>query len=471
MDRSCTLPVRTLPNRALLGLALVSVTSLLMADGVARADDWTRFRGPNGSGVSEDQAPVPAEFSATQNLKWKVELPGPGSSSPIVVGNKVFVTCWSGYGTDRNSPGDQDQLRRHLVCVDRETGKIVWDKSVAPELPEDRFGGMFAEHGYASHTPICDGQRVYVFFGKSGALAFDLDGNQLWQTKVGEGLDPSGWGSASSPVLYKNILIVTASAESNSLVGLDTATGKELWRQQADGIAGTWGTPVLVPVDDTRTDLVIGVPGEIWGINPETGKLRWYSNGVSPMSFCSSVVADNGIVYAIEGREGGSIAVRAGGKGDVSESYVVWSGRDRGRIATPLIADGRLYFIASKVVKCLDAKTGETVFEGRLTGGQAAAGGEGGRPGGQPGGQPGGFGGRGRGGMGGQDYSSPVAADGKLFYVARNGDIFVVKLGTEFEQLAVNRLTADREDFSGSPAISNGQLFIRSSRHLYCVAK
>jgi len=132
-------------------------------------------------------------------MKWKVALPGPGSSSPIVVGDRIFVTCWSGYGVDRGNPGDQKALRLHLICLDRNTGKTIWDKAVEPTLPEDNYGGMFAEHGYASHTPVSDGERVYVYFGKSGALAFDMDGNQLWQTKIGTESDPRGWGSASRP--------------------------------------------------------------------------------------------------------------------------------------------------------------------------------------------------------------------------------------------------------------------------------
>lgn len=209
-------------------LAWVSAALMFGAANFSWAGDWPRFRGPNGSGVSADAGPLPAKFSATENLRWKVPLPGPGSSCPIVVGDKIFVTCWSGYGVDRASPGEQGNLRRHLVCIDRKTGSTLWTSDIEPVLPEDQYGGMFAEHGYASHTPVSDGERVYVYFGKTGALAFDMDGKQLWQTKVGQESDPRGWGSASSPVIYKNVLIVTASAESEALVGLDAKTGKEL---------------------------------------------------------------------------------------------------------------------------------------------------------------------------------------------------------------------------------------------------
>lgn len=438
------------------------------------AEDWLRFRGPNGSGVSADTAPVPAKWSATENLKWKVALPGPGHSCPIIVGDRVFVTCWSGYGVDRGNPGQQEDLKRHLICLDRKDGKTIWDKSVSAVLPEDRYGGMFAEHGYASHTPVSDGKRVFVFFGKSGALAFDLEGNQLWQTPCGDGTDPRGWGSSCSPILYKNLVIITASAESTSMFALDQETGKEVWKQQADGFNSTWGTPLLVKVDDSRTDLVLGVPYEIWGFNPDTGKLRWYCEAMDTDSYCSSVVADGAVVFGVEGRGGGSIAVKAGGKDDVTKTHVVWSGRDNNRIGTPLIHDGRMYFFSNRVANCIDLKTGERVFQGRLENAAGSTTLPAATPAPKPADAanpprrgPGGFGG----GMGGQDYASPVLADGKIIFVSRGGDMYVIKAGDKFEQLSVNRVTADREDFSASPAVSDGQIFIRSSKHLYCIAE
>ena len=445
----------------------------------ASAGDWSRFRGPNGSGVCDDKEPTPVTWSAKENLKWKVALPGPGSSCPIVVGDKVFVTCWSGYGVDRNDLGNQEDLKRHLVCVDRTSGKILWSSAVAAKLPEDRYGGMFAENGYASHTPVSDGKRVYAFFGKSGVTAFDMDGKQLWQADVGHESDRRGWGTASSPILFENLVIVTASIESAALVALDKETGKEVWRKKADGFESTWGTPVLVKVNDERTDLVIGVPYDIWGFNPKTGKFLWYCPAMDTDSYCSSLVVDGDTVIGIEGRGGGSIAVRAGGVDDVSKTNVVWSGRDNNRIGTPVVYEGRAYFVASRIANCLDAKTGKKVFQARLTSdASSVAQDEAPRsptergpaeraPGG---GFGGGFGGRGGGGRG-QDYSSPIVADGKVYYTARNGETFVFKAGATFEQLAVNRLTEEAEDFSATPAASAGQLFIRSSKHLYCVSK
>ncbi len=251
----------------------------------ASAEDWRQFRGSNHGATSSE---APLTWSETENLKWKTELPGLGMSSPVVVGNRVFVTYWNGYGLDAGDPGDQENLERHLACIDRKTGELTWSKGVKATLPEDRYGGMLTQHGYASHTPVSDGKRVVAFFGKSGVFAFDLEGKQLWQRSVGEWTDRRGWGSAASPILYEGIVIVNAAIEDGALYGLDVKTGEVLWRQEAESLYSTWSTPALVKVDDERTDLVVPVPYEVWGLNPATGKLRWYVTGIESDSQCST---------------------------------------------------------------------------------------------------------------------------------------------------------------------------------------
>ena len=460
-----------------LGLLLFALAA---GTGTASASDWTRFRGPDGSGISPDTQPLPVKWSDTENLRWKFKMPGPGSSSPIVVGHRVLVTCWTGYGVDRDNSGDEKDLRRHLICLDRQSGNVLWDTSVAPVLPEDPYTGMFTQHGYASHTPASDGQRVYVFFGKTGVLAFDLDGKQLWQTSVGTGSGIHDWGSASSPILYKNLVIVTASAESESLVALDKETGKEVWRHKDAGFSGTWGTPILVDCGKARTDLVISVPSKFWGFNPDDGKLRWQCDGLSSDTICSSAIAHDGVVYALETgpRGGGTMAVRAGGEGDVTKTGVLWRGSERSRIGTPMFEDGRIYWLNNHVANSIDAATGKPVYQTRVGGGAVS---EPPKPVGPPPGQPApgkpGAKGPGRrpGGRGGailgMDYASPVLANGKIYFVSRTGDVFVYATGPEFKLLGQNRFAADGGDYSATPAISDGQLFIRSSKYLYCVAE
>jgi hypothetical protein len=349
-------------------------------------------------------------------------------------------------------------------------------------------------HGYASHTPVSDGEHVYVFFGKTGVLAFDLDGNQLWKTSVGTGSDRRAWGSSSSPILYDDLVIVTASAEARALIGLNQKTGQEVWRQETDGVADVWGTPLLAKLDEDRTDLVLGVPYEFWGLNPNSGKLRWYAEVLDTDQYSSSVVVADGVVYGIEGRGGGSAAVKLGGKKNVTDTHLLWTGNDSGRFGTPLVHDKRIYFFSAGVANCIDATDGSRIFQERLPGsnsvGRGGAGrggfgrdadrgdgppadrGFGGRrggPGGFGGGPAGGFGGRG--GFGGIDYASPVMADGKIYYVQNSGTTFVVNASEQFELLATNKITEDNETFSGTPAISDGKLFIRSGKHLYCIGQ
>lgn len=483
--------------RRISGWLQAVLVSAAVASTSADASDWPRFRGPNGTGVSTDKEPLPTTFSDKENLKWKVALAGAGVSCPIVVGDKVFVTSYSGYGLDRQNPGDMAALKRHMQCLDRSTGKVIWEKTIDAVLPEDEYSGMgVPEHGYASHTPVCDGQHVYGFFGKAGVYAWDLDGKELWHSSVGKGSDDRAWGSSSSPILAGKVLVVPAGAESRAVVGIDAETGKELWKAESDNLGNVWGTPALCKVDDARTDVVIGAPMEIWGLNPENGKLRWYCSAMQTDQFNSSVLIDGTTVYAVEGRGGGSIAVKAGGKGDVTATNVVWSGNDSNRFSTPLLYEGRLYLVSGGTVKCVNAADGKEIFQSRIAGGAAggpgqpgAPGGPGGpgqgdpgqRPGGPPGqagpgqggpGRPGGFGGGrgGRGGMGGTDYASPVIGDGKIYYVTRGGEIHVIKPSETFEKLATNRLTTDQEEFSATPAISNGQIFFRSNKHLYCVS-
>ncbi|MCA9265821.1 MAG: PQQ-like beta-propeller repeat protein [Planctomycetales bacterium] len=428
------------------------------------AADWSRFRGPNGSGVSPENDAAPVTWSTSSNIVWKKEMPGPGSSSPIIVGDRVYLTYWSGYGVDSEKPGEQQDLKRHVLCLDRKTGETVWDRGVQAVLPEDDYRGMFAQHGYATHTPVSDGERIYVFFGKTGVLAFDLDGKQLWQTSVGDELDGRNWGSASSPILHGDKVIVLASAESHSIAALDKATGAIAWQQEAEGLGSVWTTPNLITTDAGDTELILAVPGEVWGMNPDTGKLNWYCNAVSANAMCASAVVDDGQVYLIGGREGGSIAIRSGGKGDVSESHIAWQGRDRAGIGTPVLFDGRLYWVNSGVVNCIDAKTGERVYQSRLQASQGDnAADESPTEDEDSGGRPR------RGGMGNGDYASPVVANGKLYHTTRGGETYVILLGPEFKQLAVNSLASDGGDFSATPAVSKGQLFVRSSKFVYCI--
>ena len=175
---------------------LILAVLALPAHGV----DWTQFRGPNGLGLS-DETKLPAEWSADENVVWRTKLPGLGTSSPITLGQSIYLTCYSGYAESIEEPGDMANLQRHLVCLERTSGKLVWTKVIKPQLPESAYrGGNDSRHGYSSSTPTTDGKHLYVFFGKSGVFCFDLEGNEIWNTVVGTG--SRGWGSSNSPVLF-----------------------------------------------------------------------------------------------------------------------------------------------------------------------------------------------------------------------------------------------------------------------------
>ena len=408
---------------------------------IANAEDWPRFRGPSGLGVATDSDSLPTTWSPNANLAWKAALPGPGASSPIIVGGKVFVTCYSGYGESRENIGKIENLMRHLVCIDMKSGDKVWQKDVPAAQPEDKYEGAgVPAHGYASHTPVSDGKHVYVFYGKSGVRAYDMDGNEKWYAEVGKETDPMKWGSSCSPVLHENLLIVTAAAESQSIIGFDKTSGKEVWRQEAEGLDNTWGTPALVKAGHDRTDLVMFVTGEVWGMDPATGKLRWHAEKATeaPQAY-SSIVQHGKRVFAVTGRGGGSLAVDAGGKGAVE---TVWKGRDSASYASPVLHEDKLYSVASNIVTVIDANTGERLDQVRIKGS---------------------MGGRG-------DYPSPIVVGSRLYHLNGKGQMFVFSLGDKVKQEAVSRVSAEEgENFWGTPAVSDGRMLFRSSKYLYCV--
>ncbi|MGV3485833.1 MAG: PQQ-binding-like beta-propeller repeat protein [Planctomycetaceae bacterium] len=440
--------------------SVLALTVPMAALSVCCAEDWNRFRGPHGTGITADTAPV--TWNDQDGILWKLELPGRGVSSPIITGDRVFVTCYSGYGT-ADGQGTIADLKRHLVCVERTTGKVLWTKTIDAVMPEDPYEPPgVTSHGYASHTPVSDGELVYVFFGKSGVYAFDLDGHEVWKASVGTGSGPQRWGSAASPVIHDNLLIVTAAEESESLVALDKSTGKTVWTSPAEGLQNTWGTPVIADTDK-GPELVLAVPGEVWGFNAQTGKLRWFARGTSDSTASASVAIADGVVYAVGGRGGDAVAVKVGGKGDVNDSAVIWDANIQGRFASPIAHQGHLYTVNNDVVSCFDAKTGEQIYQERLPEVILA---DYGAPSDFAAGQRRAGGGR----FGGSQYSSPIIADGKLYVTLKSGLVHVLEAAPEFNVLESNWITGDNSGFDATPAVSEGQLILRSGKYLYCIA-
>lgn len=400
----------------------------------ASSDDWPRFRGPSGMGVS-DASGLPLEWSQSKHVAWKSALPGAGASSPITFGDRIYLTCYTGYFVPGQPEGSLEELKRHLLAIRLSDGEIVWDQAVAAKLPEE---DRIRDHGYAASTPAADADRVYAFFGKSGVYAFDHQGKQLWQADVGS--KTNGWGSAASPVLYKDLVFINASVESESLVALDRKTGEEKWR--AGGIREAWNTPLVVTAPSGRQELVVATHGNVLAFDPDTGEPLWSCKTDIGWYMAPSLVAAEGVVYCLGGRSGtAALAVRAGGRGDVTDSHRLWTSQKGSNVSSPVIHDGHLYWMHEQhgIAYCAKAASGGIVYEQRLE-------------------------------RAGQVYASALLADGRLYYLTRDGKSFVLAAKPQFEQLAVNDLS-DRSVFNASPTVAGKRLLLRSDRFLYCIGE
>lgn len=415
-------------------LFLLTLLALALALPLGAAD-WPQFRGPDVSGVSSETG-LPTKWSATDGVAWKTELPGPGTSSPVFVGDHIFLTCYTGYNVPGQPKGDPSALRRHLLRLDRKTGKIQVNKELAAKLPEQET--IRDSHGYASSTPAADAERVYCFFGKSGVFAFDHGGKQLWQADVGERLN--GWGSAASPILHGDLVIVNASVESEQVFAFDRKTGQEKWR--AKGIREAWNTPAVVKNVSGKDELIVPIQGKILAFDPTRGAQLWTCNTDIGWYMVPSVVARDGIVYAIGGRSGvAALAVKTGGSGDVTKTHRLWTGKKGSNVSSPVFHDKHVYFMNdnNETAFCLEAATGNVVYEERIP-------------------------------RAGQVYASALLADGKIYYLSRDGKTHVVAAKPQFDLIATNDL-GDRSLFHATPVAADGRLFLRSDKYLYCIGK
>lgn len=410
----------------------------------SRASEWPQFRGKHSDGKSGDLQ-VPVHWSIQKNLKWKTLLPGPGSSSPIVIMDQVLVTCYSGYGVGDGDPGEMENLVRHLVCVDRSDGSVRWERKIPAKLPEDPYRGYISEHGYASNTPVTNGREVFVFFGKTGVIAFDLNGTELWRTDVGQESSNRRWGSAASLTLHGENVIVNASEESQSIRALNQRTGKQVWIAEASSLELAYGTPLIAALETGKTSLLIAVPGEVWGLDPNTGKLDWYATTGLPGNICPSLSVADDVVYGFGGfPTQGSFAVRLGGKGNVTSSHLIWTSRESSYVASPVFHEGYLYWVSDRGdAICIKASDGTVQFRERLpdlgAGRRRAV------------------------------YASVIYAANKLYVVSRYSGTYILEAKPRFSLIAQNRLEGDDSQFNGTPAFADNGIYIRSDRYLYYI--
>jgi len=410
---------------------------------------WPRFRGPNGGGVTVDPD-VPLEWSAEKNLKWSLELPGPGSSSPVTWGDRIFVTAYSGYGDGKSEDAKPLDLVRHLLCIDLKTGRTLWTASEPAVVAEDSFEEFLPEHGYASSTPATDGERVYCFYGKNGVFAYDFEGRRIWSAPTGKLSSKMTWGSASSVVLSDKAVIINAGDEARALIAFDKLTGKELWRMEHPMLEQTYNTPILHPVSAERTDLIVAFRDEIRGLNPLDGTVRWFS--ASPvggnLSGSPLLISENRIgVFSGFPRTLGTV-FRGGGVGDRSAEALLWeSTQAKSYMPIPVEHKGLLYWVTEDgIATCAQPENGEIVYRERLDISSED-------------------------GRGMAFYASPILVGDHLVAVSRHAGTFIISAKPEFDLVRINRIEGDRTRFQGTPAVSAGNLFLRSEKALHAIAK
>lgn len=432
--------------------AVLVVLAALVAAPLFAADlNWPQFRGPAGQGVTRE-AGLPLEWSDRKNVLWKTELPGRGHSSPIVWGNRIFLTTaiegevvpgakaikHFSDGQEFAHPDGVGADRKHtfeVLALDAATGQILWEKTAWEGTPVDT---RHRRGSFASPTPVTDGTLVFAYFGSEGLFAYDFDGNFVWSYAPGV-VGTMGVGVGTSPLLYKDVVVLLCDEDNGDrsyVVGLDKKTGKEVWRA-ARKIQVSWATPVIVHAND-RDELVTSGTEAIIAYDPATGKELWRMKGLESNAVPSPVAGDDVVVLSAGYPEKLAVAVRPGGAGDVSESRVLWKyTKGTAYVPSPILYDGYVYLMTDKgLLTCLDARTGELKYEGA-------------RP---P--VPASF------------MASPIAADGKILIMSQDGDTFVIKAGPEHAVLRTNALG---EPINASAAVSQGRIYIRGEKHLFAI--
>jgi len=425
-------------NTPLRFLSILAFTALASS---AFAANWPAWRGPLGTGISEE-TDLPVEWSQTQNVKWRVELPEPGNSTPIVWGDRVFLT---------QAVGNQ----RTLMCFNRNDGKALWQSGVTAKEKDPTH----PTNPYCSASPVTDGERVIVSFASEGLFCYDLDGKEIWH-RTDLGRQVHIWGNASSPVISGDLCFLNfGPGETTYLLAVEKKTGKTVWKKDEDTgynkpqtpdpvsgktdnpqFIGSWTTPVIAKIDG-KDQLLMSWPRHLAAYDPTTGKELWTCSGLNPLVYTSPIYGD-GVVVSMGGYGGPAIGVRAGGSGDITATNRLWQNtRSPQRIGSGVVKDGYVYIHNDPgTVMCIDMKTGTPLWTERMkpTGGT------------------------------GENWSSVMLAGDKCYTITQGGDCFVFKADPKFELISVNSLGGERSNSSIVP--SNGELFIRTHKALYCIA-
>jgi len=383
---------------------------------------WSRWRGPSGQGLGAGSGYADT-WSATENVLWKTPVPGRGNSSPIVWRDRIFLTT-----------AYDDGRRVSVLAFRRPDGGQLWETFV----PGGRPGSTHFKNGHASATPATDGERVYASFGARGLVAVDVTGTIVWQRDLG----PMGayHGTAGSPLLYRDRLILYQDQLSDSFIAaFDARSGRTLWRTSRNAVVG-WGTPVAIRAGD-HDEIIVNSQNTVYAYDPDTGRELWRCNGSNEEVIPTPVVG-HGMVFCSSGRAGPTLAIRPGGRGDVTRSHLVWSSpRGSPFVPSPVLYGDHLYMVndMASIVTCFDAVSGRSLWQGRL--GVARR----------------------------EGFSaSPVAVDEKVFFTNDEGETFVLRAGPKFELLHVNQIG---EAMLASPALVDGRWYMRTGRNLIAIGR
>ena len=427
-------------SRAALPVTLLA--AFVISSGAAPSDVtddryWAQWRGPRATGVAPLADP-PTEWSETSNVRWKKVIPGRSSASPVVWEDRVFVvTAVADDGSTAAAAGINHKFV--VMAIDRETGDTVWERVAREEAPHEN---AHRENGtFASGSAVTDGELVIASFESRGFYAYDMDGTLVWEKDLGDKRMRNQFGEGNSPALYGDRLVVNWDHQGQSfIVALDKRTGEELWRTDRDEI-DSWSTPLIVEVDG-RPQVITGAMNQIQSYDLETGDVIWHTTGLT-MNPIPSPVAGDGMVFLTSGYRGNSLkAIRlADATGDITDTdAIAWTyERDTPYVPSPLLYDGILYVLKSNngILSTFDARTGDPHY---LTQRLDAV--------------P-------------NVFASPVGAAGRVYIPGREGDTLVLKNGPTFEVLAINSLD---DGFDASPALVDGEIYLRGYRYLYCIA-
>ena len=425
-------------TRILLLSALTSCRHIFFAGLVtvsACAGNWPAWRGPEGTGVSTEKN-LPVRWSATEGVRWRTPLPNPGNSTPIVWSDRVFVT-----------QAIESEGRRTLMCLDRREGKLLWQSGVS--YPEKEL--THETNPQCAASPVTDGERIIASFGSAGLYCYDFNGKELWHRNLGKQIHI--WGNGASPIIHRDLCILNfGPGERTFLIALDKKTGETVWQavepgghsgekqpgESGNNWIGSWTTPIVIEAGG-REELVMTFPKRVCAFDPKTGREIWMCGGLNPLVYTSPLYA-GGVVVAMGGFNGSAVAVKAGGLGDVTETHRLWQHpRTKQRIGSGVIHEGHIYILNDPgVAECFELSTGKLVWEERLQGKGAKS----------------------------SSWSSMVLAEGNLYAINHSGDTFVLRASPKLEVLSMNPLG---ETTNASLATSDGEIFIRTYRNLWCI--